>query len=238
MKKIYFIPVATLITSLILVKGASAVVNSNINVRNTNVNMVTATPEITVSPTPTTTVVLTIKPRVQLKIALKKTNAIKEIDRRIAALGKLTTLINNVKRLTAVQKETLVAQINIEIKNLEDLKVKINNETDAAALQEEKKSIVTDYKSYALFVPEIEIISHADRIIAVADALSTKTTDAALLKTIQDSKAKAQSAIDLVLPLLPDEYPTYRTTLKTARDMLKTARIGLNTVLSSLKAAE
>ena len=65
--------------------------------------------------------------------------------------------------------------------------------------------------------------------------MATKTTDAALQAKIQDSKTKAQSAIDLVMPLLPDQYPGFRTTLKTARDLLKTARTNLNTVFSALK---
>lgn len=231
----FFTSVIFITASVVSPKSAYAVVNSNINVRQNQVvqAIITASP----TPTPTPTTMITIKPlkRIEIKVALKKTNAIKEIDRRLVSLNNLTAKISGVKRISATQKETLLAQVKIEIANLTDLKVKIEAETDATALQEEKKSITESYRTYALFIPKIEIIAHADKIIEVANAMAAKTTDSTLLAKISDSKTKAQSAIDLVMPLMPDQYPTFRTTLKTARDLLKTARTNLNTVYSALK---
>ena len=222
------------ISSLVCVKSANAVVLNDIQVRETeNIRVIT-----TVSPTPVTKI--TIKPikNLELRTTLKKTNALKEIERRLGSLNKLIGKIEGISRISTTQRETLVAQVKIEITKLEELKTKIDAETDATALQEEKKSIIDSYRIYALFIPKIEIIAHADKVITIAEAMSARTTDEALLTKINDSSAKAQSAIDLVMPLLPEQYPGFKTTLKSARDLLKTARTGLNEVYSSLKAAK
>lgn len=223
-----------IIFSLICVKSADAVVLNDIQIRETeNIKVIT-----TVSPTPVTKI--TIKPikNIELRTTLKKTNAQKEINRRLENLNKLITKINNISKISSSQKEKLLTQVTTEINKLEELKTKIEAETDATALQEEKKSITESYRIYALFIPKIEIIAHADKIITIAEAMSGKTTDEALLAKISDSRAVAQSSIDLVMPLMPEQYPGFKTTLKTARDLLKTARTNLNQVYSALKAEE
>ncbi len=198
-----------------------------------NINIITT---VTANPTPITTI--TIKPikNIILKPTLKKTSAIKEIDRRLESLKVQTTKITGIVRLTAIQRETLQAQVQIEITKLEELRAKIEAETDATTLQEEKKSITESYRIYGLFIPKIEIIAHADKIITISDAMIGKTSDPALQTKIADSKAKAQSAMNLVYSLLPEQFPDCKTTLKTARDMLKTSRTTLNDVFSQIKA--
>lgn len=222
--------------SAVLAKDSHAVVLQNIQVRENVTIPVTITVTPTVTPTPTLSV--TIKPvkNILLRVALKKTNAIKEIERRIAYLNKLIEKIIPIKKITSSQKETLVAQIQVEVTKLEALKTKITNENDATALTEEKKTITESYKIYALYVPKIEIIAHADKIIAIADSMAERTKDTALLSTIADSKAKAISAIEIVMPLLPEDYPDYRISFVKARDLLKTSRTELNSVYSELKS--
>jgi len=215
-------------------KSANAVSLNNIQIRETeNIKVIT-----TATPTPSTTI--TIKPikNITLRTTLKKTNAIKEIDRRINSLNKLTEKINLIKKLTATQKETLLAQIKIEVTKLEELRTKIENETDATALLEEKKSITNSYRIYALFIPKIEIMAHASKIIEIAEVMATKTTDSILLSKISDAKTKAQTAFDLVFPLVPEDFPGNKVTLKTARDLLRVARTGLNDVYPSLKSTK
>lgn len=194
--------------------------------------VVTSTPNSTPAPT------ITIQPvkRIAIKAALRKTNAIKEIDRRLESLNKLIGKLNGIKRISTTQRETFIAQVQIEATKLQELKTKIEAETDATILQEQKKSIADSYRIYALFIPKIEILAHADKIIEIADLMVSKTNDATLIAKIETSKAKAISAMDLVTPLLPEDYPDFKTTLQTARDMLKDARTNLNTVFPSLKA--
>lgn len=174
--------------------------------------------------------------RLAARTALKKTNAINEIDRRLSSLNNIITKIEGLGRLSSDQKNTLTTQVQNEINNLNNLKTEIQAETDPTALQTEKTSIIQSYRVYALFVPQVEIIAQADKIMDISDAMSGKTTDTTLLGKISDAKNQAQNAINSVLPLTPDGYPGNRSTLISARDMLKTARTELNSVYSTLKA--
>ncbi len=236
MKKIYlFTLIVAFGISLIFASQASAVLAPRVEIRDTE-NMrvnITATPTSTVVPT----LAVTIKPsdRVINRLVLKKTNAIKEIERRLESFKKLSSKVLEIKKLTASQKEALIAQIQVEITKLEDLKIKVNSETNSEALVEEKKMISESYKVYALYIPKIEIMVHSNKIIEIADAMSAKTKNTTLLTKIADSKTKAQTAYDLVFPLVPEDYPDFKATLKTARDLLKTARTSLNDVFPSLK---
>lgn len=233
-KSITAISAVTLLgITMIFTSSALAVVNPNLDIRERENIVINTT--VTPTATPTVKITIPIQKRVQSIVVLKKTNALKEIDRRIAGLNKLAEKINGIKRITAEQKNTFIAQINIEISKLTELKNKIEAEKDATVLQELKKSITQSYRIYGLFMPRIEIIAHADKIIAIADAMNGKTTDVALLKIITDSRAKAQSAINLVLPLVPEEFPGNKVTLSEARNLLRDARTNLNSVFPSLK---
>jgi len=204
---------------------------SNVSLNQAAVQIIT-TPTLT--PTPTIKIVIPIKPIKLVTITLKKTNALNEIDRRLTSLSGLSDKINAIQRITDVQRVTLLTQVQLEINSLTDLKTKINAETDATALKAEKQSIVDGYRIYALFVPKVEIIVNADKMLSIADALSGKTSDATLQQTITNSKNEALSVIDLVMPLAPEDYPGNKPTLLKARDMLKEARNGLTTVYTTL----
>jgi hypothetical protein len=231
-KKITIITSAIILgSSLLFAKSSLAVVNPNLNIQERETIKVIST----VTPTPTATVTLVPLKRVQIKVALKKTNALKEIDRRLANLNKLIEKINNISRITAAQKQSLVKQVSEEISALSSLRGTIESETDATALQAEKKSLTDAYKIYGLFLPKIEIIAHADKIITVAKAMDSKTEDVNLKKIIQSSIDNAQKAIDMVIVLTPDQFPEAKTTLSEARDLLRDARTNLNTVFLSLK---
>ena len=189
--------------------------------------------------TTSTTTITVIKPkkRVSNTITLKKTNAQKEIGRRLDGLARISYKINNIKSLSGSQKQTLLQEVQDEVKKLTDLRDNIESETDANSLASEKKSISERYHIYALYIPKIEIMAHADRIIELADAMTVNTTDQTLLEKIASSKINAQSAINLVMPLLPEQYPNFRNTLNASRDLLQTARLTLSSVYATIKAA-
>ena len=178
-----------------------------------------------------------------------KEKAYKEIDRRINALNKLIERINAVKRLTADQKSSLVSQVQAEITNLTNLKTKIAADTDLATLRADVQSIVKSYRIYALFIPKMQIVVHADRLLSIVDDFVTITDklqtrineekaegkdmgEAESLMTersgkITDAKTQATNAINTVIPLTPDGYPGNKTSLQSARSMLQTARADL-----------
>lgn len=182
-----------------------------------------------------------------------KTRGDSEINRRVSVLTHLIDVINGVKRLTTDQKTTLVSQVQDQVNSLTTLKTKIDSDTDIATLRTDVKSIVDSYKIFALYVPKMYIIVHADRLLNIADdmtlvsqKLQTRITDAKNAgkdttsaqsflddrnAKIADAKTKAQEAIDTVLPLTPDGYPANRTILQSARTNLQTARRDLQTAI-------
>lgn len=236
MKKVHLI-ITSVITILAVanVKTALALTIPKIEISRTPTLIVT--PSTTPTTIPTT---IQIKPRpsIEFKTVLKKTNVLKEIERRLASFNKLKEKLTNVEKITLAQKQVLEAQIKIEIGKLEELKAQIEEETDITALQEQKKSIQNSYKSYALYLPKIEIIAHADKIIEIANSMSSKTTNPDLLTKISDARTKAEVAISIVMPLLPEQYPDYKVDFKEARDTLRESRLLLNSVFGELKTEQ
>lgn len=173
--------------------------------------------------------------RQENRMTLRKDRAYQEIDRRIKALNGLITRINNLKRLTADQKTNLVSQVQQMITDLDNLRMKIEADTDPAVLKADKQSIVDTYRTFVLFMPKIQIMAHADRLIAVADLMISKTTNTDALAKINDAKAKAQTTLDGVAALKPGDYPVNKSVLQSARDMLQEARKLLNEARKLMK---
>lgn len=182
-----------------------------------------------------------------------KERANKEITRRIESLNKLLTRINEfkIKKLSDVQKTSLTTQVQTEIAKLTALQAKIEADTDLATLKIDIQSIVTEYRIFALFIPKIQILGAADRLLTTADEMSSH---AAMLETkinakqtegqnvtelqtllvdmkakIADAQTQGQGAIDLVLPLTPEGFPGNKTQLQSAREMIGVGIKDLNT---------
>lgn len=179
-------------------------------------------------------------------ISRLKTRADNEITRRVNALTLLSGRINDIKRLTTDQKNTLTSQITDQINALTTLKTKIDADTDLATLRTDVQSIVQSYRIFALYIPKTYIIVRADRLLDLVDAFTTlqgklqtridtaKTAgdDITAMQSLMtdmtgklaDAKTQATNAINAVLPLTPDGYPGNKATLQSARTMLVTAR--------------
>jgi hypothetical protein len=184
--------------------------------------------------------------RLEANVSRLKTRADAEITRRITALNGLITKINAMVRLTAGQKTTFSNGINGQISSLNTLKIKIDADTDIATLRTDVQSIIQSYRIFALYLPQVNIMSNADRILALVDemnAISTKLQtridavktagkDTMSMQTLMtdraskltDAATQANNAIAAVVPLTPAGYPGNRTTLTSARNMLQTAR--------------
>lgn len=186
-----------------------------------------------------------------------RTRADAEIDRRIAALTKLLEKINAMKRLTAEQKSAFTNGIQGQITSLNTLKTKIEGDTDIATLRTDVQSIAKAYRIFALYMPQVNIMAHADRILAVIDdmnAISTRlqtrideakaagkdTTAMQTLMTdraskLTDATTQANNAIAAVVSLTPDGFPGNKTTLQSAQKMLQTARQDLVKALQDMQ---
>ncbi|QQG47849.1 MAG: hypothetical protein HY044_02040 [Candidatus Woesebacteria bacterium] len=181
-----------------------------------------------------------------------------EIERRITSLNNLITRIQAMKKISDSQKSAFLSQIQSEITSLTNLKAKIDADTDPEILLTDKKSILTEYRVYWLFIPKFRIVASADRILEISDDLSALVTkiqkliDSAkqkngkdisstnsIISEIQtkliDAKTQAQNAIDTVSNLTPDggdasKMSANTQALQSARSMLKNALLDLNNV--------
>lgn len=165
----------------------------------------------------------------------QKDKAVSEIDRRIASLNQAIEKINNTKKITSEQKTALMVQIQTETTSLSQLKDKIIADTDKATLLNDRKAIVQQYRIFALFLPEIAIISYADKILNIADLMDAKTTDATIKNKITSARTKAQKAISDVSVLKPEEYPGNKSILQASKQLLVDARKELIAVRALMK---
>ncbi len=192
---------------------------------------------------------------VKSKFTAKETNlrsrADIEIQRRLTALQELLTKIVALKHVPDASKTVYSTSIQNEITSLTNLKAKIDAETDTAALKTEVQSIITSYRVFALFMPQIRILAAADTATTVADNLTTVWTKLqtrittakasgidtssweTLLSDMQikvtDAKSTAAAVITEVSSLTPEGYPGNKTTLEDARKKLLTAHLSLKT---------
>ncbi len=177
-------------------------------------------------------------------VANLKARADQEIDRRITSLNNLITKINAMVRLSASQKTTFTNNIQADITNLTTLKTKIDADTDITTLRTDVKSIVSDYRVYLVFMPQINLLSYADRMSYTVTNMTTILTKlqarvsqaqsagknvgnaAALLTSAQnelnDANTQITNVINQVVPLTPAGYPGNETALKSARTTLQT----------------
>lgn len=169
---------------------------------------------------------------------LKKDNALKEINRRITALNGLINKINALTRLSSDEKATLTAEVTAEITSLNNLSQKITNDTDLATLTADKKSIVDSYRVFLLFMPKIEIISHADMILDLASLMQAKNPPSDAAAKITDAINQASSAITEVINLDPSGWPGNKSDLESARSMLQVARQDLNSAWQIMKTSQ
>ena len=171
----------------------------------------------------------------QERVELRRDNADLEITRRLTGLNNLIVRINRLKHITAEQKAEFVGQINTEITNLQNLKTKIDADTDPTVLLADKKSIVQSYRVYVVFMPKIMIMSHADNILEIATLLQTRNPSGDAASKITDAITQANNGISLVAGIEPSGYPNNIQVLKNARTMLQTARLDLESAWAQMK---
>jgi hypothetical protein len=150
----------------------------------------------------------------------------REIDRRVSALGELSTRVGDLKRLNATARQNILSSLKAQIDGLTGVKIKIDADTDEDTLKADVKSVTDAYRIFALVLPQARIIIMADGEVYVSDAeltLSAKLDarikaaaqagkDVTALNTgladmqakANDAKVQAQNAVALITGLQPD----------------------------------
>jgi predicted nucleic acid-binding Zn-ribbon protein len=183
----------------------------------------------------------------------------KEIDQRIDSLNKLSARIAELRNVTADQKSQLSGSVSALVASMTGLRSKIDADAaSSTALKADVDSITKGNRIYALMIPEINIISAADRVLTIADMMNalglkvqsrfgTTTPSSSIQSAISDWSTKvtaartaAQAAVSLVQPLQPDNgdktvMASNTATLKAARDKIKEAVKDLNDARKDIK---
>jgi len=195
---------------------------------------------------------------IQARISKGKDRADQEIQRRIDSLNDLNTRIQAMVRLTGQQKSTMASEIGTQISTLNDLKVKIDADTDIDTLKADIKSITDAYRIFMLIIPQGRITVAADRITDVAsdlNAFSTKLSarisaaesagkDVTSIKTtlndmnakITDANTQSSAAVGLIGNLTPDNGDQTKAAANNAA--LKSAHADIKTSVQDLVTAK
>lgn len=186
-----------------------------------------------------------------------RTKTTTQIDNRIKAMNELTARINEMKRLSAPEKTSLTASIQVSITDMNQLKTKVGAETDIAAIREDSQSVTKGYRIYMLVLPQGRIEAAADRVLNIVSLMTSFETKlqarldqaktdgndtssavalmAEMHSKILDANTQAQAAIDLVSGLQPDNGD--KTVAQTNAQALKDARAKIKTAVADLKTA-
>ncbi len=182
-----------------------------------------------------------------------KDRAISEIDRQIKILQELSTKIPNLTQLTADEQSTISTQIQTEITNLQTLKTQVGANTNDATLKTTIKSILSSYKNFSLYAPQVRLLVAAEAMDAMANRIlevgkkieariagsdseyATKVSQILENMNAKLNNAKAQSnAITAAIsPLTPTG--NNKSTLQSAHTKLKTGMADIRSALKDLK---
>lgn len=195
-----------------------------------------------------------------------KTTADKILDQRIENLNKLKERVAQFKNVNDTDKTSINTVISNVISDLGLLRTAIENATSTDHVKQLREMVNNNYRVYALIMPQLSIIASADRMITTISMLSivaskievrlgavatgTDITSANLalanksLQAMKDklvqAQADAQSAVNLVAPLVPDQgektvADSNLKTMKEARAKIKSAQAN---VVGAKKDAE
>src|SRR5262249_37916800 len=143
------------------------------------------------------------------------------------ALNALTARINEMEKLTADAKTSLISPIQAQATTLNDLRTKIAADaSNTVELRADAQSITSSYRVFALVLPRAAIEAAANRAITIADTMTalggklqarmasstsagatastTVTAYADFTAKIADARTQAQAAMDEVSSLNPD----------------------------------
>jgi hypothetical protein len=169
-----------------------------------------------------------------------------EIARRLSVLTTLSTKITSSTKLSASDQQILSSEVSNEITGLTSLKTKLDSDTTVTTVVPDAESIFTNYRVFALVVPQVNIVKTADqqqqtetKLTALAtkiqadinsdQAASHEITNLQTELSAMSVKVAAAQTISSgietgVISLLPSDYNTNHAVLSGDRDQLKTAQ--------------
>ena len=176
--------------------------------------------------------------------------------RRAATLSSLTTKLATRPHLTADHWATLTALYSADRAGISGVNSRVQSDGTCDAIESDAQAVVTDYRVYALLVPQSGLTLAADAgtsgagslaateptlrlAIKVMRAGSTKDQAQSLYDAIAASVSAAQADFggvgDRVLALLPSDYPGNASELKSETSKVAAGTKALAAAVSAAK---
>ena len=92
---------------------------------------------------------------------------------RVDALNKLVARIQGMKNLSDSQKAALAAEIQTSVGDMTNIEAKLQSDATSAALKTDLQTIAPDYRIYLLVMPQVSLLSAADRVNTLVTSLQT-----------------------------------------------------------------
>ncbi|HUA13126.1 MAG TPA: hypothetical protein VL989_01340 [Candidatus Sulfotelmatobacter sp.] len=169
-----------------------------------------------------------------------------EINRRLASLSKLSTLISSASKLTPSDQTYLQNEVSSTVSGLQTLQTQLDSATTVCTARTDAQNIFSEYRVYALVVPKVWLVKEADdqqvaeaKLSTLAGDLQTRLTNAGSgvpnLSQLQSDLTSMQSEISSaqsisssvessVIYLTPSDYDLNHSVLEGYNTQLKTAR--------------
>ena len=179
------------------------------------------------------------------------------INVRIASLNKMSARIAEMKNVPAAEQANISSEVQTQTTNLTNLKAKIDADTDVTTARADEKTIATDYRIYALVIPQASIIASSDRVSTIAgminaiqakiqtritadqtagkDVTAMQTAYADITSKVSDATSQAQTAQNVVAALAPDQGNA--TVAASNKAALVSARADIKSASTNIKAA-
>jgi hypothetical protein len=185
----------------------------------------------------------------------------KHIDSRVEKLRKLEARIAGMKNLSTEQKASLSSSLALQIKDLADLKLRVEAGASSTAIRGDLKDFNETHRMNRLVMPQAAITAASGRILSIVanmeiigakikariaeaktaghDVARAETLYADFVIKIADAKVQAQAAASIVAALKPDGgdasvAESNKTKLMEARAKIKLAQDALKAARADL----
>jgi hypothetical protein len=178
-----------------------------------------------------------------------------EINRRLTTLNSLASKISSSTKISASDKTTLTNEVNSEVSGLSTLKTTLDACTTLSCAKSSAQSIFSEYRVYALVVPQVDMIKAADnqqlteaKLATIASQLNTRLSSSsssnstllADLTTMNSDISSAQSLSSTVESAVegftPANYDSDHSLLSQYYQNLKSAQTDIQAAYTQGKA--
>ncbi|HEU5114747.1 MAG TPA: hypothetical protein VFT82_03200 [Candidatus Paceibacterota bacterium] len=195
-----------------------------------------------------------VQEKAYVQLMRLKTNANKNIASRLTSLHTLSTRIRAMKGLAESEKTKILGEIQANVTDLADLKVKVDRETDSASLVSDMQNASTTYK-VSNMVSRASIEASVGRVTSIIGMMSNIGVKFQKRLSLEQSKGKNVSSLESVLAdfnaRLKDaalqiseartaaatlDFSSAQTDVKNATADLQAARADISVLLRGLRA--